>query len=89
VYGPRDILHTFTVTSDQARFLLVVEPAGFEHFVCTLSEPAARLEIPPAPTEPPDIEAMQRVAAEYGLELLGLPGSPPEPASRPATTGRS
>lgn len=76
VYGPQDIPHTFTVTSDQARFLLVVEPAGFENFVRTLSEPAARLEIPPAPTEPPDMEAMLQVAAEYGLEILGPPGIP-------------
>ena len=30
VYGPRDVPHTFTVSSDEARFLLVVEPAGFE-----------------------------------------------------------
>jgi len=76
VYGPRDIPHTFTVTSDQARFLLVVEPAGFENFVRTLSEPAARLEIPPAPTELPDMEPMLRVAAEYGLDILGPPGIP-------------
>ena len=76
VYGPRDIPHTFTVASDQARFLLVTEPAGFEDFVRTLSEPAARLEIPPAPTTPPDMEAMLRVAAEYGLEILGPPGIP-------------
>jgi quercetin dioxygenase-like cupin family protein len=76
VYGPREIPHTFTVTSDQARFLLVVEPAGFESFVRTLSEPAARLEIPPAPTEPPNMDVMLAVAAEYGLEILGPPGIP-------------
>jgi quercetin dioxygenase-like cupin family protein len=28
VYGPREIPHTFTVSSEQARFLLVAEPAG-------------------------------------------------------------
>ena len=27
-YGPRDIPHTFAVTSEEARFLLVTEPAG-------------------------------------------------------------
>ena len=30
VYRPRDVPHTFIVSSDEARFLLVVEPAGFE-----------------------------------------------------------
>ena len=31
VYGPRDIPHTFAVTSPQARTLIVTEPAGFEN----------------------------------------------------------
>lgn len=76
VYGPRDIPHTFLVSSDTARFLLVTEPAGFEEFVRALSEPATELVIPPPATEPPDIEAMTRLAAEYGLEILGPPGIP-------------
>src|ERR1700704_4510408 len=29
VFGPRGVPHTFLVSSDQARFLLVAEPAGF------------------------------------------------------------
>src|SRR5881227_2259092 len=33
VYGPRGIPHTFTVTSPEARFLLVTDPAGFEGFM--------------------------------------------------------
>jgi quercetin dioxygenase-like cupin family protein len=39
VYGPRDIPHTFLVTSEEARFLLVVEPAGFEGFVRAWASP--------------------------------------------------
>ena len=76
VYGPRDIPHTFIVSSDTARFLLVAEPAGFENFMRALSEPAAQLVIPPPATEPPDVEAMTRLAAEYGIEILGPPGIP-------------
>jgi quercetin dioxygenase-like cupin family protein len=76
VYGPRNIPHTFTVTSDQARFLLVVEPAGFEGFVRAIGQPAERLEIPPAATEPPDIARIAEAAAEYGMEILGPPGIP-------------
>jgi quercetin dioxygenase-like cupin family protein len=76
VYGPRDIPHTFIVSSDVARFLLVTEPGGFEEFVRTIGKPAERLEIPPAATEPPDVEGLTRVAATYGLEIIGPPGIP-------------
>ncbi len=76
VFGPKGIAHTFIVSSDQARFLLVTEPAGFEGFVRTGAVPAQRSEIPPAPTEPPDIAAMTALAAEYGIEILGPPGIP-------------
>jgi len=76
VYGPRDVPHTFMVTSEQARFLLVAAPGGFDAFFRSASEPAARLEIPPAPTEPPDIAALTALAATYGIEILGPPGIP-------------
>jgi quercetin dioxygenase-like cupin family protein len=76
VYGPRDIPHTFVVSSEQARFLLVAEPAGFEGFMRALAEPAQRLAIPPAPTEPPDFARLAAIAAEHGVEILGPPGIP-------------
>ena len=76
VYGPRDIPHTFTVTSPEARFLLVTEPAGFEGFMRTLSEPAQALTLPPATSQPPEPERMMALAAEYGIEILGPPGIP-------------
>ncbi len=76
VYGPRDVPHTFTVTSPEARFLLVAEPAGFESFIRTLAVPAESLTLPPPPSEPPDLEKLVAVAAEYGIEILGPPGIP-------------
>ncbi len=76
VYGPRNVPHTFTVTSEEARFLLVIEPAGFENFLRALSEPAESLTLPPASVEPPAMDAMMAAAAEYGLEILGPPGIP-------------
>ena len=76
VYGPRDVPHTFIVSSDEARFLLVVEPAGFENFLLGLSEPAQSLTLPPASVEPPPLEAMMAAAATYELEILGPPGIP-------------
>jgi quercetin dioxygenase-like cupin family protein len=40
VFGPRDIPHTFIVSSEIARFLLVTEPGDFAGFVRALAEPA-------------------------------------------------
>jgi quercetin dioxygenase-like cupin family protein len=76
VFGPRDVPHTFLVSSDEARFLLVTEPGGFEDFMRAAGEPAQRLEIPPPPTEAPDFEGLARLAASYGIEILGPPGIP-------------
>ena len=76
VYGPRGIPHTFVVTSERARFLLVTEPAGLDNFIRALAQEAETLTIPPAPTTPPDVERMTAVAAEYGIDILGPPGIP-------------
>ncbi len=76
VYGPRDVPHTFAVTSDEARFLLVLEPAGFEDFLLALSEPARAPTLPPMSDDPPPVEAMVAAAAAYGIEILGPPGIP-------------
>jgi quercetin dioxygenase-like cupin family protein len=76
VYGPRDIPHTFVVASEQARFLLVTEPAGFEGFVRAFGEPAATATLPPPSSTPPDFERLAALAAEHGMEILGPPGLP-------------
>jgi len=76
VYGPRDLPHTFAVTSERAHFLVVTQPAGFEGMLRALGEPAPSLTIPPAPTEPPDMARITEVLTEYGIELLGPPGIP-------------
>jgi quercetin dioxygenase-like cupin family protein len=76
VYGPRDIPHTFVVTSTEARFLMVTEPAPFADFVRALSVPAQHLTLPPESAEVPSPEHMTAVAAEYGIEILGPPGIP-------------
>ena len=76
VYGPRDVPHTFVVRSEQARFLLVTEPAGFERFVGAVAQPAESRTIPPAPAEPPDLERLVAVAAQHGIEITGPPGLP-------------
>ena len=76
VYGPRDIPHTFKVTSPQARSLVVTEPAGFEKFMRALGEPAAAHTIPPASVLLPSRDRIIAAATQFGLEILGPPGIP-------------
>jgi quercetin dioxygenase-like cupin family protein len=76
VYGPRGIPHTFEVVSDEAQFVVVTEPAGFEAFVRAVGEPAQALTLPPPPTEPLDPAQLAATAAKYDLEILGPPGIP-------------
>jgi quercetin dioxygenase-like cupin family protein len=76
VFGPRDVPHTFIVSSDEARFLLVTQAAGFEGFIRTLGTPAPVAEIPPAQAAPPDMAPVLQAAADHGLEILGPPGIP-------------
>lgn len=78
VFGPRDIPHTFLVSSEMARFLLVAEPGGFESFMRELSQPALTPTPPPPPSGPPDMDMIFNAAARYGIEILGPPGIPVE-----------
>jgi len=76
VYGPRDVPHTFVVSSPEARFLLVIEPAGFEGFLRAMGQPAPMLTIPPPAAPPSDSSPLVAAAAEYGIDIIGPPGIP-------------
>jgi hypothetical protein len=49
--------------------LIEATPAGFEHFVLALSEPAPASGFPPA--GPPDMEKVMAAAARANIEILG------------------
>lgn len=76
VWAPRDVPHTFIVSSDEARFLLGTNEAGMEDFIRTLGTPVDRAELPPAADGPPEMEPVMRAAAARGIEILGPPGIP-------------
>jgi quercetin dioxygenase-like cupin family protein len=75
--APRGVQHAYRVESERARWLVISSPAGFERFLRAASEPAAADELPPSGgTGDPD--AVVQLAAEYGIEVVGPPGSLPE-----------
>lgn len=74
--APREVPHTYRVESDTARWLVINSPAGFEQFLLAESQPAAAAELPPE-GRPADPQALARAAAEYGIEILGPPGTLP------------
>ena len=89
VYGPagRACTHSWSAPS-RLRYLLVTEPAGFDSFIRAVGRNRLpRLEIPPAPTAPPDMERiMQPSPRSPGWRISqGLPGSRP---GGPAQPGR-
>jgi mannose-6-phosphate isomerase-like protein (cupin superfamily) len=76
VYGPPRVPHTFAITSDEARFLGMIQPTGFEQFLEEASVPATELTLPPDGAAPADPARLAAVAAKYGMETLGPPGLP-------------
>jgi mannose-6-phosphate isomerase-like protein (cupin superfamily) len=75
-YGPRDVPHSFTVDSDEARLLLFFAPGGVEGFFRDGGKPARALELPPLDEEFLDRETLASIAAKYGQEFVGPPLPP-------------
>jgi quercetin dioxygenase-like cupin family protein len=75
-FAPRDVPHTYRVESDEAHWLVITAPAGFDAFVREVSEPAPADELPPA-GRPVDPAFLGEAAARAGIEILGPPGALP------------
>jgi hypothetical protein len=60
VYGPQGVPHTILVTSPVARYLLIMDPAGFEKYVRGVSTAADRM-----------ISSARRQLADTGSRLRG------------------
>ena len=74
--APRDVPHAYRVESEEARWLVITTPAGFDAFVREVAEPAPAEELPPA-GRPFDPAALGQAAAKVGIEILGAPGALP------------
>jgi quercetin dioxygenase-like cupin family protein len=73
---PLQLPHAFVVTSQQARFLTLHTPAGFDEFTLAAGSAAE----PPFGNPPAglvfDPAALAAAAASYGIEILGPPPVP-------------
>jgi mannose-6-phosphate isomerase-like protein (cupin superfamily) len=74
--APREVPHSYRVESEQAHWLVITTPAGFESFVRRVAETAPADELPDA-ERPVDPAALAQAAAEAGIEILGPPGALP------------
>lgn len=70
-FGPRGVPHTYAVTSDLARILVIASPGGCEEFFRDLGNPAEDLMLP-TPVAP-DVARVVTVAAEHGIKILPPP----------------
>jgi len=71
IFLPRDVRHSFTIESEQARMLVLVTPAGLEGWFKEFSVPALAMTLPPA-DEPAygEVQRMLEAAPRYGLEFV-------------------
>ncbi|MFZ0546639.1 MAG: cupin domain-containing protein [Candidatus Promineifilaceae bacterium] len=70
VFMPRGVVHQMKLLTETIHVLIVIAPAGFEHYFWQLSQPAESMDIPPLSSEPPTPEMMEMVAKlneTYGL----------------------
>jgi mannose-6-phosphate isomerase-like protein (cupin superfamily) len=80
---PRGVPQMYQVVSDTARWLLVLQPGGFDELVTSMAEPAARDEIPPGPHRGAKAVPPAEALRAHGLENLGPPGTMPGPHASP------
>ena len=71
VFLPRNVQHSFTIDSEQARMLVLLTPAGFEGWFKDFSVPAPAMTLPPvAEVGYSEVQKMLEVAPRYGLEFV-------------------
>jgi mannose-6-phosphate isomerase-like protein (cupin superfamily) len=66
---PRNVPHTFKISSGYARWLVCFTPAGFEEYFRTIGRPAERLALDENPSRP-DVERMVSVGERFGITFV-------------------
>jgi quercetin dioxygenase-like cupin family protein len=69
VWGPRNVPHTFKVTSETARALILVTPGGFEQMFEVGGVPVS--ESPEPPVQEYDPQEAVAISGQFGFEVIG------------------
>jgi len=78
--GPGSVVHLPAGTVETfepqgtLKMIATYSPGGIDKFFGEVGERAPKREVPPAPTQPPDLERIAAVGAKHGLELQAPPG---------------
>ena len=72
LFAPRDVPHTTIVTSESARYITTISPAGLEDLFVELGAPVTEGEQPVEAVLPPMPEVVRRFAG-YGVDIIGPP----------------
>ena len=65
---PRGTVHTFSNRTDrEARLLVIISPAAYEHAFAEMAEVA------PNADEPLDVERLMETAGRHNLQIVGPP----------------
>ena len=77
--GPGAALHLPPGTSETwtpkttTTVVITYTPGGIDKFFASQGERATKLEVPPPPSSPPDIDAIAQAGEKYGLHIEGPP----------------
>ncbi len=72
VFLPKGVPHAFVVKSERTEYLATFSPAGAERFFAEVAPRVVAGEPAPPPSQP-DPEEFARIAASYGIEIVGPP----------------
>lgn len=73
IFLPRGVPHGFVFESDTVRMLALLAPGGSDRYFIEAGQPASAFSLPAMVTEPPDVAAMARHLARYGISVVGPP----------------
>ena len=69
LFFPKGTEEWFEPLGGPTKLLIVYTPGGIDRFFREFAEPAARREVPPPMTSPPDIQRLSAIAEKHGLHV--------------------